>query len=174
MSEIDDDIDEVLMILCLLFGENRRLKKITFRHLRVDWEYHINILVYTNKFEQRFLMSWRMFVDLVEELRIPLTVSFAQSLRPTSGNEPIYPEMIVAIGLRILGPSDTMEFCADNYGLPIASVKRFFDLFLNAIDYNKMCCAMSIELPREEDVLRDLAQRWLDVSTCPQALYWAV
>jgi hypothetical protein len=32
MSEIDNDIDEVLMILCLLFGENCRLKKIKFRH----------------------------------------------------------------------------------------------------------------------------------------------
>jgi hypothetical protein len=56
------------------------------------------MLEYTNEFEQRFWMSWSMFDDLVEELHIPLTVSFTQSLRSTSGNEPIYPEMIVAIG----------------------------------------------------------------------------
>ncbi len=80
----------------------------------MDWEYHVDMLEYTNEFEQRFWMSRSMFDDLVEELRIPLTVSFAQSLRSTSGNEPIYPEMIVAIGLRILGPSDTKESCANN------------------------------------------------------------
>jgi hypothetical protein len=41
-----------------------------------------------------------MFDDLVEELHVPLTVSFVQSMRSTSGNEPIYPEVIVAIGLQ--------------------------------------------------------------------------
>ena len=55
-----------------------------------------------------------MFDDLVEELHVPLTVLFVQSMRSTSGNKPIYPEVIVAIGLRILGPSDTFESCADN------------------------------------------------------------
>jgi hypothetical protein len=35
-----------------------------------------------------------------------------------------------------------------------------------------MCHAMRMELPQGEEKLRDLAQRWLDVSTCPQGLYW--
>jgi hypothetical protein len=111
--------------------------------------------------------------DLVEELHVPLTVSFAQSLRSTSGNEPIYPEMIVAIGLQILRSSDTMRSCANNYGLSVASFKRVFDLFLNAIDYNETCRAMRIEFPQGEYALRDLAQRWLVVLTCPQGLYWS-
>jgi hypothetical protein len=138
----------------------------------VDWEYHVEMLEHSNEFEQRFRMSRQMFDDLVEELRIPLTVSYAQSMRSTSGNEPIYPEVIVAIGLRILGPSDTIGSCADNYGLYVASTKRVFDLFLNAIDYNETCRAMMIKLPRGGDELRDLVQRWLDVSTCPQHLFW--
>jgi hypothetical protein len=54
-------------------------------------------------------MSRSMFDDLVEELRIPLTILFVQLMRSTSGNKPIYPEVIVAIGLRILGPSDTLN-----------------------------------------------------------------
>ncbi len=65
-----------------------------------------------------------------------------------------------------------MESCADNYGLWVASVKCVSDLFLNAIDYNETFCAMRIQLPQGEDALRDLAQRWLDVLTCPQELYW--
>ena len=75
-------------------------------------------------------MSWSMFDDLVEELCVPLTVLFVQSKRSTSGNKPIYHEVIVALGLRILGPSDTFESCADNYGLSVPLVKRVFDLFL--------------------------------------------
>ena len=80
----------------------------------MDWVQHVSMLEYTNKFEKRFRMSWCMFDDLVEELHVPLTVLFVQSMRSTSGNKPIYPEVIVAIGLRILGPSDTFESCADN------------------------------------------------------------
>ena len=172
MSAIDGDLDDLLTIFPLLFRENRRLKKIKFQHKRVDWEEHISMLKYTNEFEKRFRMSRSMFDDLVEELRVPLTVSFVKSMNSTSGNEPIYPEVIVAISLRILGPSDTFESCANNYGMSVPSAKRVFDLFLNAIDFNETCRAMRIELPQGEEKLRDLAQRWLDVSTCPQGLYW--
>ena len=113
-----------------------------------------------------------MFDDLVEELRVPLTVSVAHSLSSTSGNTPIYPEVIVAIGLQILGPLDTIESCADNYGLSVPLVRCVFDLFLNKIDYNETCRAKLINFPQGEDELRDLSQRWLDVSACPQGLYW--
>ena len=109
-----------------------------------------------------------MFDDLVEELCIPLTVSVAHSLSSTSRNGPIYPEVIVGIGSRILGPSDTFESCADSYDLSVLLVRQVFDLFLNAIDFNKLYRAMRMELPQGKEKLRDLAQRWLDVSTCSQ------
>ncbi len=98
------------------------------------------------------------FDDLVGELRIPLTVSVAHSLSSTSGNEPIYPEpeVIIGIGLRILGLSDTIESSADIYGLSVSLAKCVFDLFLNAIDFNETCRAMRIELPQGEDKLREL------------------
>jgi hypothetical protein len=100
MSKIDGDLDNLMKMFHLLFGVNRRLKNIKFRHIRVDWEQHVSMLEYTNEFEKRFRMSRSMFDDLVEELHVPLTVSFVQSMRSTSGNEPIYPEVIVAIGLQ--------------------------------------------------------------------------
>jgi hypothetical protein len=81
--------------------------------------------------------------------------------------------VIVAIFLRILGPPDTFESFANNYGISVSSSKRIFDyMFLNAIDYNETCRAMMIKFPQGEDELRDLAERWMDVSTCPQGLYW--
>jgi hypothetical protein len=89
-----------------------------------------------------------MFDDLVEELRVPLTVSVVQLMRSTSGNKPIYPEVIVGIYLRILGPSDTFESCADNYSLSVPLVRQVFDLFLNAINFNETCHAMRMKLPQ--------------------------
>jgi hypothetical protein len=61
MSEIDKDIDEILMVYGLIFGENRRQRKIKFQHTHVDWEYHVKMLEHTNEFEQRFWMSWQIF-----------------------------------------------------------------------------------------------------------------
>jgi hypothetical protein len=93
----------------------------------VDWEPHVSMLEYTDEFEKRFWMSRSMFDDLVEELRVPLTILFVQSMRSTSENKPIYPEVIVAIGLRILGPSDTFVSCANNYGLSVPLARQKFD-----------------------------------------------
>jgi hypothetical protein len=93
-------------------------------------------------------------------------------MRSTSGNNPIYLEVIVPTGLSILGPSDTFESCANNYGISFSSSKHIFDLFLNAINYNETCRAIMIIFPRGEDELRDLAQQWMNVSTCAQGLFW--
>jgi hypothetical protein len=93
-------------------------------------------------------------------------------MRSTSGNNPIYLEVIVPTGLSILGPSDTFESCANNYGISVSSSKRVFDLFLNAIDYNETCRAMMIIFPRGEDELRDLAQLAVDecFNLCPRVV----
>ncbi len=44
MSEIDGDLDDLLTISHLLFRENRRLRRIKYQHIRVDWEQHVNML----------------------------------------------------------------------------------------------------------------------------------
>jgi hypothetical protein len=80
------------------------------------------MLNYTDQFEHRLRMSQQMFYDLVDELHVPLTVLYIQSMRSTSGNNPFYPKVIIAIDLRILGPSDTFEPCANNCGISVHSV----------------------------------------------------
>ena len=67
-------------------------------------------------------------------------------MRSTSGNEPIYPEVIFVISLRVLGPLDTFKSCANKPICP--SSKCVFDLFLNTINYNETCRAMMINSPR--------------------------
>jgi hypothetical protein len=48
-----------------------------------------------------------------------------------------------------------------------ASAYRIVDMFLDAVDYNKSCKALRIELPRSDSELNEVAQCWCDVSTCP-------
>ncbi len=88
VSEDDKDIEELLLVYGLIFGGYRRQRKIKFQHIRADWDCHVGMLEYTDQFEQRFWMSQKMFYDLVDELRVPLTVSYIQSMRSTSGNNP--------------------------------------------------------------------------------------
>ncbi len=101
-------------------------KKYKFQHIHVSWEYHVGMLEYTDQFKQRFCMSWQMFNDLVDELRVPLTVSYVQAIRSTSGNNPIYLEVIVPTGLRILGPSDPLN----NVPTTMASLFPHLSVFL--------------------------------------------
>lgn len=70
---------------------------------------HIEMLEYTNNLEQRFRMTHSSLKALIEELREPLTVCVSQSVRSTNGNDPIYPEVIVACGLRFLGHSADLQ-----------------------------------------------------------------
>jgi hypothetical protein len=58
--------------------------------------------VHNNKIEQRFRMPLSAVNYLINELCEPLTVSVKHSVSSTSGNEPIYPEVIVAVGLQFL------------------------------------------------------------------------
>jgi hypothetical protein len=94
-------------------------------------------------------------------------VSFKHSLSLTSGNDPIYLEVIVAVGLQFLGCGDTHSSLANIYGMSDASVYRVVEMFLDAVDKNESCQAMQVKLPRTINELNDLAQSWCDVSTCP-------
>jgi len=150
-----------------MFISRKKTRSIKYDHTRINWDEHIDRHVLTNKFEQRFRMPLSSFHYLIEELREPLTVSFKHSISSTSGNDPIYPEVIVAVGLRFLGCRDTHSSLADTYGMSDASAYRVVEMFLDAVDYNDSCQEMQVRLPRTADELNDIAQHWRDVSTCP-------
>ncbi len=111
--------------------------------------------------------SLSVFNYLPEELCESITVSCLKSRCSTSGNEPIYPEVIVAVGLRFLGVGDTHSSLADTYGISDASAYHIVDMFLDAVDYTESCKALRVELPRSDSKLNEVAQHWRDVSTCP-------
>ena len=111
-------------------------------------------------------MNEFMFESLLEALRDEITVSVKHSMSATCGNEAIYPEVIIACGLRFLS-GDTITSVADVYGISTESTRRVINLFLDAVDFNTEFEPLQIKLPPNDDVaaLTDLAQHWRDVST---------
>jgi hypothetical protein len=112
-------------------------------------------------------MTLDMLNYLIDQLCEVLTVFFKHSLSSTLGNNPIYTEMIIAVGLHFLGCGDTHTSLADYYGISDSLSKRVIDMFLDAVDYNELCRAMQVLLARSLDKLRETALRWQEVLTCP-------
>eukprot|EP00957_Ditylum_brightwellii_P154988 11796369-Ditylum_brightwellii.AAC.1 len=65
----------------------------------MNWEEHLQMLEYRNNFEGIYRMSIGALYTLLDAVIEDLTLLFAQSAHSTSGNEPIYPELILAMGL---------------------------------------------------------------------------
>ena len=120
MYETDSDDDD-LEDLRFIFSCRKQERSIKYNYLRVNRDEHIERLVHNNKIEQRFRMPLSAVNYLINELCEPLTVSVKHSVSSTSGNEPIYPEVIVAVGLRFVGCGDTHTSLADAYVMSDAS-----------------------------------------------------
>jgi hypothetical protein len=108
LEELDDDLADLRVIFDLRRNE-RSIRKPKYFHNRINWDEHIEMLEYTNNLEQRFRMTHSSLKALIEELREPLTVCVSQLVRSTNRNDPIYPEVIVACGLRFLGHSADLQ-----------------------------------------------------------------
>ena len=151
MEVMDDEDWSDLSAIRLMFARNKRLRKLKFMHERTDWDGHVAMLIYTNKFENRFRMTPEHFEYLLNAIRDAITVDFARSSNSTGGNEPIYPEMILAMGLRFCGLGSTVPDLADVYGISDPSVRRCITMFLDAIDYNTTCAELQVKLPDPND-----------------------
>ena len=67
--------------------------------------------------------------------------------------------MIVPVGLHFLGCGDTHTSHADYYGMSDSLSKHDITMILDAVDYNQLCQAMRVLLPRSLDELRETALR---------------
>ena len=91
MELMDDEDWNDLSAIQQMFARNKRLRKVKFMHQRTDWDRHVEMLEYTNKFENRFRMKRHHFEYLLDAVRDAITVDFVKSSNSTGGNEPIYP-----------------------------------------------------------------------------------
>ena len=167
LAQMDDDDLEDLVAINSVFDQLRRQCKIKYRHHRKCWQEHRDMLIETDQFANRFRMPPEHWDYLLEGIRDAITVDYEKSRESTGGNDPIYPEIIMAMGLRFLGLGSTPADLADLYGMSMTSCRRCLNMFLNAIDYNTELPELQVRLPdpTNDTALRDLADRWENVST---------
>src|SRR5210317_1190218 len=78
-EDLEDEDLEDLNDIRIIMAEDRKTRRVKWQHRRADWDYHRDMLSYTEQFENRFRMEEDHFDRLLEVLRTPLTVSFKHS-----------------------------------------------------------------------------------------------
>lgn len=158
-----DDLQDIQLMLSL----NKERRSIKYKHERKMWSKHVEMLVATKEFDNRFRMNLDEFEYLLDEIEDAITVSYVKSRASTDGNDPIYPEIVMACGLRYLGLGDSPATLSDLYGMSVSSARRVINMFLDAIDFNNTFEPLQVTLPdpNDHEALHDLASRWQDVST---------
>ena len=68
-------------------------------------------------------MTEEGFVVLINILCNNITVNYAQSERSTSGNTPIYPELVCGVGIRYFG-GDSLKTLSDVFGMSESSASN--------------------------------------------------
>ena len=113
-----------------------------WEHQQIDWNEHVTKLLHENRFHREYRMSLEAFNQLLELLRPSITVNVVKSNASSglySSNQHIYPELILAIGLRWLAGGNLIDIC-HVYGVSYPSVYAITKTFLDAVN---SCTALS-------------------------------
>ena len=116
----EDDLTNLTLLLAV-FGTKKRLRGIKYRHTRKNWEEYADMLNQTNEFDNRFQMSRDHSDNLLDNIRDAITGDYLRSLNSTSGNKPITPKSILAMGLMFLSLPVPIPALADLFGVSVAS-----------------------------------------------------
>uniref|UniRef100_A0A7S1Y476 Uncharacterized protein n=1 Tax=Grammatophora oceanica TaxID=210454 RepID=A0A7S1Y476_9STRA len=87
-----------------LFVLKKQVKEQIVEEKKVTWGRHVEVLQHRGEFGRTYHMELETFEKLVEILRPSVTLDAMKSSSSTQGESiPIYPELVVAVGLRWLG-----------------------------------------------------------------------
>jgi hypothetical protein len=103
-------------------------------------------------------MTEESFAVLINILCNNITVNYAQSERSTSGNTPIYPELVCGVGIRYLG-GDALKTLGDVFGMSDSSADRMMKMFIRAALLSDHPL-LAINFPELEDDLNRTAAEW--------------
>jgi hypothetical protein len=167
--EYDDD--DSLLLMAILFEKNKTQARLfKWGHNRLNWEESLKKERHQKSFESKYHMSETAFFTLLEILRDSITVDFTKSRNSTGGNDPIFPELILATGLRFLGGS-THKDLEDIFGMSIESVKRVIKMLFDAI---LGCDALALKLPETEEEYKKLADDFCERSGADKIYYGVI
>jgi hypothetical protein len=163
LEDLDRDSEEFvekLLYILMIFETNKTKRLFKWEHTRLNWEEALEKERHQKSFESKYHMSEDAFFTLLELLRHDITVDFTKSRNSTQENDPIYPEVILATGLRFLGGSSHKDL-EDIFGMSINSVKRVIKMFFDAI---LACDALALKLPETTEEYTELADDFCERS----------
>lgn len=163
----DDDSDDVfedirhnLRMLDFLFEDffyDSITRKAKWQYQRIKWKAHVVELRHTRLFKNKYRMSVRAFRKLTRILGKNITVD--ETFCPVS--ESIYPEIIVAVGIRYLSGAKCLDLTTC-YGLSLTSVYRCRNLFITAV---YVCPELDISMPSTVSDMEGVANDFAAKST---------
>ena len=166
MNDDDDthhifaDIECHLYSLRYIFDEfilDYDARKAKWHHKRINWEAHVLQLQHEDLFKRTYRMSLPAFQKLTHILGKSIIVD--ESYCPV--HECIFPEIIIAVGLRYLSGGRCLDL-KTAYGLSLSSVYRCRNLFISAV--NK-CPELDIKMPLTLSEIEKVAKDFAAVST---------
>jgi hypothetical protein len=164
---IDDDDEDLPVIVQWLQQHQTQERSAKYRHHRIKWSEHLEMLQSTNGFQTRYHMTEESFNNLVDLLREYITGDYAKSQASTKGNDRISPELVVGAGLRLLG-GEFYKSIADIYSVSIKSTERIVDLFLNAVLATP---ELELRLPMIDEEIQKGIDDWAEHSSAGELLY---
>jgi hypothetical protein len=122
--------DELIEQHILLFATYKEERNFRWEHERLNWNEHVVKLLHENAFDRKYHMSYDAFNILLELLRPDITCNIVKSMN--SCNEPIFPELVLATGLRWLAGGSYLDQ-KDVYSYSQSSYYRIQDIFIDAV-----------------------------------------
>ena len=110
-----------------------------WHHQRIKWEAHVVQLQLENLFKRTYRMTLQSFQKLTRILEKNIVAD--ESCCPV--HEYIYPEIVVAVGLRYLSGGKCLDL-KTGYGLSLTSVYRCQNLYIYAVN---VCPELDINMP---------------------------
>ena len=158
-EEEDEEWDQTLEEFALLNEAWRNERKWKWQHERLSWNQHVEKLLHEEGFDRKYRMSYDAFTLLLDLLRPDITCDIIKSLN--SCDEPIYPELVLASGLRWLGGGSYLDQ-KDVYSFSRSSYYRIQDIFLDAV---LKCEELDIRFPDTAEELESVRVRFESKST---------
>jgi hypothetical protein len=109
-------------------GATATRREAKWLHQCLRWTSDLEVLAHGNLFKRTYRMSINAFNKLREILGESIIFRSERSPVP----EPIYPEMVMSIGLRYLSGGMCLDL-KNVYGLSLPSVSRIRDVFIDAV-----------------------------------------
>jgi hypothetical protein len=156
MSEEEEDsaLFMTIMSLATFIMDGMKGERIFKMHgKKVNWQDHIELLLHRNEFTSTYHMEKETFDALLSILRPLITVDIIKANNSTSNDGHIYPELVMAVGLRWLGGGNQPDI-RDWSGMSSTSFYRIRNLFLDAVITAE---ALAIRWPESIVELRALA-----------------